>query len=361
MAKRIVLVTAVLLGWAVLPAAAGQLDVGDPAPKLAVKEFIKGEPVKDLEKGKVYVVEFWATWCGPCRATIPHLTEMQKKYKDVVFIGVSAFEHDPKGVQPFVKEMGGKMDYRVAVDDVAAGAKPADGAMAKNWMVAAAQDGIPTAFIVNADGKVAWIGHPMEMDKPLKDITTGKYDLAAAANEHKERMVAKRKLRAVYQALAKARAAGDTKEMLAVIEQAVADNPNLEGSLGLTKFQALVAQPDSAEKAAEYGKHLVEAVLQDSPEGLNAIAWGVVDPDAKTKPDPRLVKLAVQAAQRADELSKGKNAAIADTLARAFFVNGEVAKAVETQERAVKLAAGTPLEKDPGLKSRLEEYRKAMK
>src|SRR5437588_12539911 len=61
----------------------GTLSVGDPAPKLQVKEFVKGDPVKELEKGKVYVVEFWATWCGPCRATIPHLTELAKEHKDV--------------------------------------------------------------------------------------------------------------------------------------------------------------------------------------------------------------------------------------------------------------------------------------
>src|ERR1041385_6120947 len=69
--------------------AAGAL--GDPAAPLVISEWVKGKPV-DLAaaKGKeVVVVEFWATWCGPCRTSIPHLTEMQKKFKDVRFVGVS--------------------------------------------------------------------------------------------------------------------------------------------------------------------------------------------------------------------------------------------------------------------------------
>ena len=53
--------------------------------------------------------------------------------------------------------------------------------MAKNWMTAAGQEGIPTAFIVNKEGKIAWIGHPMEMDKPLEKIVAGTWDLKERA------------------------------------------------------------------------------------------------------------------------------------------------------------------------------------
>ena len=66
--------------------------------------------------GKNYVVEFWATWCGPCKASIPHLTELQKKNPSVTFIGVSVWEPDQDKVKPFVEEMGDKMAYRVAID-----------------------------------------------------------------------------------------------------------------------------------------------------------------------------------------------------------------------------------------------------
>ena len=72
-----------------------QLDEmqGKPAPKLALKDWINSKPLtlKDL-KGKIIVLDFWATWCGPCLAAIPHTNEMMENYADkgVVFIGVCA-------------------------------------------------------------------------------------------------------------------------------------------------------------------------------------------------------------------------------------------------------------------------------
>ena len=139
-----------------------KLTVGSPAPQIEVKEFVKGEPVKSFENGKIYVVEFWATWCPPCVDSIPHLSSLQKKHKDVVFMGIS-IDKDTSKVKPFVTKMGKKMEYRVAIDKK----------MSTTWMQAANQGGIPTAFIVK-NGTIAWIGHPMEMDKVLDNIVSGK-------------------------------------------------------------------------------------------------------------------------------------------------------------------------------------------
>src|SRR5688572_28676628 len=64
---------------------------GDPAAPLKIKEWVKGGPL-DVHDGKnVYVVEFWATWCPPCRTSIPHLAELQKRFKNrgVVIVGIS--------------------------------------------------------------------------------------------------------------------------------------------------------------------------------------------------------------------------------------------------------------------------------
>ncbi len=154
--------------------AGSTLKVGDPAPKLQTGKWVQGDPVKDFAKGKAYIVEFWATWCPPCRASIPHLNETYNKFKDkgLVVIGQDCYEKDETLVAPFVKKMGDKMTYRVALDDKSSDSK---GQMAKTWMEAAGRNGIPSAFLVNTKGVVAWIGHPMELkEETIEDALAGK-------------------------------------------------------------------------------------------------------------------------------------------------------------------------------------------
>jgi len=357
MFRRVVVVAAALaVALAGRAVAEGDLGIGDAAPKLEVAEFVKGEAVKSLDKEKIYVVEFWATWCGPCRATIPHLTELQKKHKDVVFIGVSVFERDKDKVKPFVKEMGDKMDYRVATDDVSDGEDK--GKMAVNWMTAAGQEGIPTAFIVQG-GKIAWIGHPADLDKPLAKVVDGKWDLKAAKEEAKAAKARQAKMKALIAKLREAREAKDPKKLLEVLDEAIKDDAGLEKNLGLLKLHTLKENGD-LDKAAEYGERLVDKVLEEEKGALNALAWGLVEKPGD-KPNAKLMKLALKAAQKADKLADGKDPAVADTLAKAYFENGEKEKALETQERAIKMAKGTPQENDEELQERLETYKKALK
>jgi thiol-disulfide isomerase/thioredoxin len=355
---RISILAALVLGMAV-PGVKGQsLKLGDPAPKIEVKSFIKGEPVKEFEAGKTYVVEFWATWCPPCKTSIPHITELQKKHPKVTFIGVSVSEQDQGLVKPFVEEMGDKMAYRVAIDAVPEGKQANEGAMSKGWMQAAEQAGIPCAFIVGGDGKVYWIGHPMEMDEPVEKIASGSWDLKAAIAEKARAKEEAVKVGKLQNDFAKAVQSGDSKKVIAAAEAAIEFKPAFERFVGPMKFAALV-KLDEQDKALEYGKKLLATELGKDAQGLNAIAWGIVDPEAKIKPNAKLLEMAVDSAKKADELVKEKDPAIADTLAKTYFDSGDVAKAIETQERAVRLAKGTPFEQNKDLAERLEKYKKA--
>lgn len=358
MRNAIGMTAALCLAWAGSFARAETLGIGDPAPKLEVKSFVKGEPIKAFEPGKNYVVEFWATWCGPCRTSIPHLTELQKKHPEVAFIGVSVFEQDQSAVEPFVKEMGDKMDYRVALDSVPEGKGRGDGVMGKTWMEAAGQNGIPTAFIVNKEGKIAWIGHPMEMEKPLGKIIDGTYDLKTAAEDIRKEKEGREQLQKLALKLQSAQRAGDPKKIVAAIDEIIAQKPELELRLGAMKLQPLLKMDEQA-KALELAKKLQKSELAESPEGLNFLAWAIVDPDSGIKPGDELKQLALEAAKKADAKANGKIGPIADTLAVAYFSSGDAAKAAETEERAIRLMKenGEPVDKT--MKERLEQYKKA--
>lgn len=162
------------------------LGIGDTAPELNVT-WLKGGPISSFEEDKLYVVEFWATWCTPCVGAMPHLSELAKKYEDrVTFIGVNIWEKVAKdqsyeSLKPmllkFVEGMGDKMAYIVAMDNN-------NLYMTKYWMRAANQNGIPASFLVKG-GKVIWIGHPHVIENIIKEVLAGTYNMQVAINKGK--------------------------------------------------------------------------------------------------------------------------------------------------------------------------------
>ncbi len=152
-----------------------KLDVGDDAPPLSLTDWIKGEPVAigESEDDYILVIEFWATWCGPCRASIPHLTDLQRAFKDrnVTVLAITMEEVDH--VAEFVEDEGDNMQYTVAIDG--------DRKTWAAYMDASGARGIPHVFVVDADGVIAWQGHPREpeLENLLDEMAPKPEDLEA--------------------------------------------------------------------------------------------------------------------------------------------------------------------------------------
>ncbi|HRF58751.1 MAG TPA: redoxin family protein [Fimbriimonadaceae bacterium] len=343
---------------------AQNLNVGDPAPKIQVAKWVKGSEISDLSKG-VTVVEFWATWCGPCKATIPHLTELAKKYAGKVkFAGISVWERKPedfKAVEDFVAEMGDKMDYHVALDGPAK-------AMAESWMVAAGQNGIPTAFVVK-DGTIQWIGHPMEMEEPLGQILAGTFDMQKHRDEATKRAAEEAKrnaeMKAINEKMGPALAAARSQDFAKAVAEAdkvLKEKPEWEERLCNFKF-AMLCQAGDGMAASKYAESTTKKFFWDNSMALNQFAWGLIDPDMKFK---KAVdnKIAVKIAQRAAELTKEEDPMILDTYALAVFKSGDVKKAIALQEKAVagiEKMEGIDADTIKELKDRLAEFKKAAK
>lgn len=120
-------------------------NVGSDAPEVTATTWINTDGFKLADnKDKIVVVEFWATWCPPCRKSIPHLKTMHDTYKDQGLVIVSLSDEPAETINEFNKKAG--MDWIV-------GAGSSSG---RDYGVS----GIPTAFIV-VDGKIVWNGHPM--------------------------------------------------------------------------------------------------------------------------------------------------------------------------------------------------------
>jgi len=321
MMGRINGLTVILLLMAAAPASAQMpgpatsgptLGLGDAAPALEIGTWIKGDPV-DLAKGlnkNIYVVEFWATWCPPCVMSIPHLTEIQKRYRDKNVVVVSITDEPPPLVTQFVQNQGDKMGYTVACDK--------GQETHSSYMFAAGQVSIPTTFIVDRKGKIAWIGSPFDMDRVLEEIVAGRYDIAKAKAQAKaeERFYGKQ-LNELMLAVERGK-----WDACVIIGRDIAD-PNNNLSSGLRS------------------------------QVLSRVAWAMLDHELA---DKSYFKDALQLAKSGYDICGCEEADIVDTYARALFDNGHTREAVKYQRLAVGYANGMMKEE---LRKSLKKYEEA--
>ncbi len=326
------------------------LFVGDSAPALTIDHWVKGDSIDGFTDGQVYVVEFWATWCGPCVYGMPHLSDLQDEWGDKVkIIGVSS-EKDTETVTNFMEKTNSsdglvnndRMRYTVAVDP--------DRTTSNVYMKAAGQNGIPTAFIVDGSGKVAWIGHPMSMDDPLKQVVEGTWDIATAAEAFKLEAAREKEWAGFIKSYRAAMEKDDWDGVITAIDS-FSDEFGSTQSLQQMKFDALLNKGD---KEAAYA--IMDELAQESwddPNALNSIAWNIVDGLPEEQCD---IEFALRVATRANTLSKSKEPMILDTLARVYWERGDVYKAIAWQTKAVQYAEGEGPMND-SIRATLEEYK----
>lgn len=334
---------------AAAPAKKSRLGVGDAAPTLEGIKWLKGEPVSGYQAGQVYVLDMWATWCGPCVASIPHINEMHAKLKDkgVNVVGIAIWPR--KGMKPtkdFVEGKGEKMSYRIAED--------VNNQIAESFMKPASQNGIPAVFVVDQKGKIAWIGHPMDgLDAVVDEVVKGDFNPEAFAKKQAEAQEKSKKYEDAFEA---AIGSSDYAKGLTAAEDLLKLDPKKYAQVGVYKYIALV-KTGKKDDAKVFGATLIASKDADA-NLMNYLAWSIVNPEGEFGEGERDADLAVAAATRGVELTNWKEPAVMDTLARAHFVKGDFDKAIEVQTKAVELA-DEDMKQD--LQSSLEEFKTAQK
>ncbi|MFM7516905.1 MAG: peroxiredoxin family protein [Pirellula sp.] len=344
------------------------LTIGSDAPALDVEHWVqngegKFSKVTKFEKGKVYIVEFWATWCGPCVASMPHIVETQAKYADKGVQIVSISDEPKETVEEFldrkVPRSEKEMTFRDLTKSYCLTTDP-DGSSNESYMQAAGQNGIPCAFIVGKDGKIEWIGHPMSMDDPLKAVVEGKWDRQAFADEFKEQQEMEALQMKVQKEVGSLLRTRDFKGAMAKFDELTGEikNPQMKLQFAMMKLQ-LHRVANSAK--TEVVKTLKDALALASkdPAMSNQVAWTIweMSEQGQIEKDKELFAEAAKVAQAAAAKQEGSpKAATLDTLAHLQYGLGNLAEAIKTQKEAVSLDGNNPEIK--GFLEKLEEEAK---
>ncbi len=266
----------------VAPASA-EFNIGDLAPALKPQQWLQGEPVTAFAKDKTYLIECWATWCGPCVGSIPHINALHHKFKDkgLVVVGMDVWEEEVARPAAFLKKQGDGMAYRVAFDG-----KP-DGDVANSWLKPAGIDGIPHTFIIQKN-RLIWQGHPKDLtDAMVESMIAGKFDFM---REEKDRL-AKRGPLKIAQDYIKKKKFEEALAALKSAEEAAKANPETIQRIQYHRAIILVEKGDP-----EAARNLI-ALAKSAPTVMHIQYFAAKKllnaPQLKDQRDPKFAKICI--------------------------------------------------------------------
>ena len=322
---KLILLTIGLVAIFVAPVSAA-LKVGDPAPPVTVTDWIKGKPIDVAKegKGKVVVLEFWATWCGPCIQMIPDTNALYQRYKDKGLILIAITDSSQgqmlKQVQDFVAQQGNAMDYPVAFDKTQR--------TYASYVVSAGVMGIPHSVVIDKKGNIAWFGHPgvPKMKRVIRDLLLDQYDPSK-----EERLLAlQKKVEPYWNDFNEAARLGDWNKCVSLTKSVLEINPTDFDAIRFT-VAIYLEELKSVEDMREWVKSFLET-NKNNGEALAMIGSLMLAMPNMTDRQP---DLAVQAVQLASKVAP-KDAEIMTAVAQVYFQVGDIDSAIKYQKKAVE-------------------------
>ena len=275
---------------------------GQVAPPLVTSQWVRGAPIESFQPGRVYVVDLWSSWCKPCITSMPHLSRIARRYgKDLTIIAMNIWEMQPKKVPSLVESMGDSIVDFVAMDRVPPEKEANEGLTAVAYLGTSDMVSVPRTFLIDRDGRLAWIGTPDGLEGPLAQVIEGRWDIQPFATKYCAEL--KQDLR--YRAL------------LALVETAVVDS--------------------SWERAYEASENVVEAdslfAARIANQGFEYIAMTILG--LKTAGTKEL-EIGRRAAERALQLNPDPDWSMYQVAARTSLAAGDRGAARRHLERAIE-------------------------
>ena len=257
--------------------AGNSLGIGATPPPLSPSAWVKGAPITEFARGRVYVVNFFASWCGASRQSATLMARISREHADkltVVAVNVREAEHgEPTlpALSKYIVAQGNDFDYSVAMDD------PNTAPIFNSWMRGAGMYVTPTAFILDQDGRIAWVGVPIDssseypFELALSDVLEGRLDRSAAAGtltstqgEVAQYLEDRRDMEPIDQALSRGDHVGAVREIRSLVAAKPQYRlrtmyPRLQSLLKIDQQQAL-AFADSELEHIRQGEH-AESIL----------------------------------------------------------------------------------------------------
>jgi len=319
---------------------------GVPAASLHGGVWLKGEPIQTFAKGNVYVLDFSSVLCSPCRAFIPHLTQLTHRYAGrVIVAGVYVYENPEddtistlyqEGVRRFISRMGSRIGYKVVVDGPTR-------QLAKAWMQAGGYEGLPTTFVVDQAGRMVWAGYPPGLESVLERVLSRTFSLSDGPDLDRRRISADTR---IYMA----RKRKDYRAALAITDSLIREVP-VDKHLYFEKFKTLLAANES--EAYSFARWVAEGPCSDTEPVLFYIAREIVERDHAHSLHEPDYKLVIQLVDQALCLSRSDliSALLYDVKAQAYLLMGDKQRAIKAERKAIK---AVPLDTYPTM-SHLED------
>lgn len=314
---------------------------------MRVNVWLKGAPVEKFETGKVYVLDFWATWCAPCIAAMPRLSALAHKYKNTVtFVAIDVLEEKTttiNKVKARVDGLGSKMDFSVAVEDT--------NFTVHDWFGKSLQS-IPKDVVINSQGKVAWIGSPTDLPEVLPKILKGTWNIqeanqTAINQDRLSNYLDSLEAEAGWK-LAKYKGNYFTKDDLSnpdsalmFIDNLVAKEPKLKFGPVISGFTFDALLKINTDKAYEFGKEiLITPSYYGSPEYGSIIVY-IKDNMYKIDIPAKIYQLGADAYRaRIDQCPYPElydRPEVYTTMANWYWLAGEKRKAIKARRKANSL------------------------